>query len=60
MFEANESLEKDYGDLRLDYNDLVDKYNSLEEEIYKLKTSKTRDEYIASKVNNVVKLIFLF
>ena len=26
MFEVNESLEKDYDDLRLDYNDLVDKY----------------------------------
>ena len=54
MFEANESLEKDYDDLRLDYNDLVDKYNSLEEEIYKLKTSKTRDEYIASKVKQFI------
>ena len=50
MYEVNESLEKDYDDLRLDYNDLVDKYNDLEEELYKLKTTRTRDEYIASKV----------
>ncbi len=54
MFEANENLEKDYDDLRLDYNDLVDKYNDLEEEIYKLKTSKTRDEYIASRVKEFI------
>ena len=54
MFEANESLEKDYDDLRLDYNDLVDKYNDLEEEIYKLKTVKTRDEYIASRVKEFI------
>ena len=50
MYEVNESLEKDYDDLRLDYNDLVDKYNDLEEELYKLKINRTRDEYIASKV----------
>ena len=54
MFEVNESLEKDYDDLRLDYNDLVDKYNDLEEELYNLKTSRTRDEYIASKVKEFI------
>lgn len=50
IYEMNESLEKDYDELRLDYNDLVDKYNELEEELYKLRTNRTRDEYIASKV----------
>ncbi len=50
MFELNEDLEKDYDSLRLEYNDLVDKYNALEEELYNVKNSKTRDEFIANKV----------
>ena len=54
MFAVNEELEKDYDDLRLDYNDLVDKYNSLEEELYRLKTTKTRDEYIANRVKEFI------
>ena len=54
IFEINESLEKDYDDLRLDYNDLVDKYNDLEEELYKIKSNKTRDEYIASRVKEFI------
>lgn len=54
MFAENEDLEKDYDNLRLDYNDLVDKYNSLEEELYKLKTTKTRDEYIANRVKEFI------
>ena len=54
MFAENEDLEKDYDNLRLDYNDLVDKYNSLEEELYKLKTNKSRDEYIASRVKEFI------
>ena len=54
MFEVNENLEKDYDDLRLDYNDLVDKYNDLEEELYRIKTSKSHDEYIASRVKEFI------
>ena len=54
MYEVNESLEKDYDDLRLDYNDLVDKYNDLEEEFYKLRFTKTRDEYIANRVKEFI------
>ena len=46
----NENLEKDYESLRLEYNDLVDRYNDLEEELYKIKTEKSHDEYIAKKV----------
>ena len=54
MYEINEGLEKDYDNLRLEYNDLVDKYNNLEEELYRLKTNKTRDEYIANKVKEFI------
>ena len=54
MYEINEDLEKDYDELRLEYNDLVDKYNNLEEELYRLKTSKSRDEYIANKVKEFI------
>ena len=54
IYEANESLEKDYDELRLEYNDLVDKYNELEEELYRLKTTKTHDEYIANKVKEFI------
>ena len=54
MYEINEGLEKDYDELRLEYNDLVDKYNNLEEELYRLKTSKSRDEYIANKVKEFI------
>ena len=50
MFELNEGLEKDYDSLRIEYNDLVDKYNALEEELYNIKNSKSRDEFIANKV----------
>jgi chromosome segregation ATPase len=50
MYELNEGLEKDYDSLRLEYNDLVDKYNALEEELYNIKNSKSRDEFIANKV----------
>ena len=50
MFELNDDLEKDYDSLRLEYNDLVDKYNALDEELYNIKNSKTRDEFIANKV----------
>ena len=50
MYELNEDLEKDYDSLRIEYNDLVDKYNALEEELYNIKNSKTRDEFIANKV----------
>ncbi len=54
MYEINEGLEKDYDTLRLEYNDLVDKYNELEEELYKIKTSRNRDEYIANKVKEFI------
>lgn len=54
MFEANENLEKDYDDLRLDYNDLVDKYNDLEEQLYILRNTKNKDEYIANKVREFI------
>ena len=54
MYEINEGLEKDYDSLRLEYNDLVDKYNALEEEIYAIKTTKSRDEYIANKVKEFI------
>ncbi len=54
IYEINEGLEKDYDELRLEYNDLVDKYNDLEEELYNLKTTKTRDEYIANKVKEFI------
>ncbi|MBQ7929069.1 MAG: phosphoserine phosphatase [Methanobrevibacter sp.] len=54
MYELNEDLEKDYDSLRLEYNDLVDKYNELEEELYNIKTSKSRDEYIANKVKEFI------
>ena len=50
MYEANESLEKDYDSLRLEYNDLVDKFNDAQEELYYIKNNQTRDEYIANKV----------
>ncbi len=50
MYELNEDLEKDYDSLRLEYNDLVDKYNALEEELFNVKNSKSRDEFIANKV----------
>lgn len=54
MFTVNEDLEKDYDDLRLEYNDLVDKYNDLEEELYILKSTRSRDEYIANKVKEFI------
>ncbi|MBR1610577.1 MAG: phosphoserine phosphatase [Methanobrevibacter sp.] len=54
IYEINEDLEKDYDTLRLEYNDLVDKYNELEEELYKVKSSKSRDEYIANKVKEFI------
>ena len=54
MYELNEGLEKDYDSLRLEYNDLVDKYNALEEELYNIKTTKSRDEYIANKVKEFI------
>ena len=54
MYELNEDLEKDYDSLRLEYNDLVDKYNALEEELYNIKNSKTRDEFIANKVRELM------
>lgn len=54
IYELNEDLEKDYDELRLEYNELVDKYNDLEEELYNLKTTKTRDEYIANKVKEFI------
>jgi hypothetical protein len=50
MYELNEDLEKDYDSLRLEYNELVDKYNALEEELYNIKNTRSRDEYIANKV----------
>ena len=54
MYELNEGLEKDYDSLRIEYNDLVDKYNALEEELYTIKTNKSRDEYIANKVKEFI------
>lgn len=54
IFELNEDLEKDYDSLRLEYNDLVDKYNALEEKLYNLKNSRSRDEYIATKVKEFI------
>ncbi len=54
IYELNEGLEKDYDSLRIEYNDLVDKYNDLQEEIYAIKTSHTRDEYIANKVKEFI------
>ncbi|MBQ2613183.1 MAG: phosphoserine phosphatase [Methanobrevibacter sp.] len=54
MYELNEDLEKDYDSLRLEYNDLVDKYNALEEELFNIKTNKSRDEYIANKVKEFI------
>lgn len=54
MYELNEDLEKDYDSLRLEYNELVDKYNELEEELYNIKNSKSRDEYIANKVKEFI------
>lgn len=54
MYELNEDLEKDYDSLRLEYNDLVDKYNELEEELYNIKNTKSRDEYIANKVKEFI------
>ena len=54
MYELNEGLEKDYDSLRVEYNDLVDKYNALEEELYNIKTTKSRDEYIANKVKEFI------
>ena len=45
-----ENLEKDYDSLLSEYNDLVDKYNALEEELYNIKNSKSRDEFIANRV----------
>ena len=54
IFEINEDLEKDYDSLRLEYNDLVDKYNNLEEELYRLKSNKSHDEYIANRVKEFI------
>ncbi len=54
IYELNEDLEKDYDSLRIEYNDLVDKYNALEEELYNIKTTKSRDEYIANKVKEFI------
>ena len=50
IYEINESLENDYNSLIREYNDLVDKYNNLEEELYKIKNTRSRDAYIANKV----------
>ncbi len=54
IFEMNEDLEKDYESLRLEYNDLVDKYNELSDELYKVKTEKSHDEFIANKVREFI------
>lgn len=54
IYELNEGLEKDYNTLRLEYNELVDKINDLEEELCKIKTMKTHDEYIANRVKEFI------
>ena len=54
IFEMNEDLEKDYDSLRLEYNDLVDKYNDLGEELYNLKTARSYNDHVASKVREFI------
>ena len=43
-------MENDYQKLIEEYNELVDEYNKLEEDLYNIKTHKSHDELLASKV----------
>ena len=54
LYEANESLEKDYNSLLSEYNDLVDKFNDLQDELEHLKNIQKHDDYMVNRVKEFV------